>query len=107
VESLPPGSSSHPDTGGAAPDQAQEKPLSGGESSGTNACHLAAPRLWGVALGAAALGGLVVWLYLRSGSTPQARVSHRLDELRHRLEDLSKELARYASREQGRTTPVE
>lgn len=50
-------------------------------------------------LGAAAIGGLGVWLYLRAGASPQNRASHRIEELRHRLNELADQLARHTQGE--------
>lgn len=58
-------------------------------------CRLPAAGVVAIALGAAALGALGVWLYMRSGGNPHHRASHRIDALRHRLNELSEELARY------------
>lgn len=63
--------------------------------------HIGTPEIVVLAVGAAAIGGLGVWLRLRAGGNPQNRVSHRIDELRHRLNELADQLAGYAARTQG------
>ena len=58
-------------------------------------------RVVAIALGAAALGGLGVWLYLRTGGNPHYRASPRIEDLQERLNHLADELSRYAARDRG------
>lgn len=59
-------------------------------------------RTVAIALAAAALGGLGVWLYLRSNGNPQHRVSHRIDQLRKDLDEMARQLSRFAGADEGR-----
>ncbi|MBI3947676.1 MAG: hypothetical protein HY321_17275 [Armatimonadetes bacterium] len=96
-------------TGQDAPSREPESSPPGHPSSLAalwSCCRAPTPTVLGIALGAAALGALGVWLYLHAGSDPQDRASHRIEALRQRLDALAGELARYAEHEeQARQRP--
>lgn len=56
-------------------------------------------RAAAIALGAAAVGGLGVWVYLQVHGPGTDRTQQRIETLHQRLDALAAELARYTARE--------
>lgn len=73
------------------------EPEGGSPERDPASCSVCVPGALGVLLGAAVLGGVGVWLYLHFSISAEHRASHRIDDLRQRLDQLSHQFAEYAT----------
>ena len=71
------------------------------------ACGVCVPGGLGILLGAAVLGGAGVWLYLRLSHSAEHHASHRIDELRQRLDQLTHQFAEYTAKWERPSTGAE